>query len=57
MLDKGQRAIKMIVDEFKRLGVKKVGPSHCAGQAAMRIFKEKYGDDFIEVKVGQIMEV
>jgi 7,8-dihydropterin-6-yl-methyl-4-(beta-D-ribofuranosyl)aminobenzene 5'-phosphate synthase len=37
--------IDHIVAEFRRLGVQKVGPTHCSGDRAREIFGEAYGDD------------
>jgi 7,8-dihydropterin-6-yl-methyl-4-(beta-D-ribofuranosyl)aminobenzene 5'-phosphate synthase len=44
--------IASIVDKFKKLGVEKVAPSHCTGDQAMNMFRDEYGDDFIESGVG-----
>jgi len=54
---KHEKTIIQIVNEFRQLGVGKVAPTHCSGKNASKIFKEEYGDNFIEVKVGQIIEV
>jgi len=45
--------IKKIVASFRRLGVKKVGPTHCSGETARRLFSEEYGLDYIRAGVGQ----
>jgi 7,8-dihydropterin-6-yl-methyl-4-(beta-D-ribofuranosyl)aminobenzene 5'-phosphate synthase len=45
--------IKKIVASFRRLGVKKVGPTHCSGETARRLFSEEYGPDYIRAGVGQ----
>jgi len=57
LTNKHKKTIKPIVDRFKRLGIKKTAPSHCTGKNARQIFKEEYNSNFIEVKVGQIVEV
>jgi len=49
--------VKKVVDSFKQLGVRNVAPTHCTGKIAVDLFKEAYGEDFIEVKVGQAIEV
>jgi len=54
---KHKKTIIRIVNKFRRLGVKKVAPTHCSGKNASKIFKEEYGDNFIKVRVGQIIEV
>jgi len=57
LMDKDKRMIESIVDEFKKLGVEKVGPTHCTGYEAKEIFRNKYGKDFISVNVGEVIEV
>jgi 7,8-dihydropterin-6-yl-methyl-4-(beta-D-ribofuranosyl)aminobenzene 5'-phosphate synthase len=44
-----------IIDSFRRLGVKKVAPSHCTGDAARSQFRKAYGPDFIEGGAGMIL--
>ncbi len=57
LMNKDKRTISTIVDTFKELGIKKVGPTHCSGKEAERIFEEKYQDNFISVKAGQILDI
>ena len=47
-----QRTISSIIEELKALGVKKVAPCHCSGDLARRLFKEKFGEDYLEAGVG-----
>ena len=47
--------ITAILEEFRRMGVQKVGPSHCTGDTAIRMFREEYGDDFIESGAGCVI--
>jgi len=54
---KHKKTIGPIVDKFKQLRIKKVAPSHCTGKNAVKLFKEKYVGDFIEIKVGQTIEI
>lgn len=57
LVGKHGKTIRSIVGKFKRLGVEKVAPSHCTGKNAVKVFKKTYGDDFISVKVGQVIEI
>ncbi len=57
LMDKDIRMIKMIVDRFRGLGVKKVGPSHCTGEEAIELFREEYKEDFLSIGVGRSMEI
>lgn len=41
-----------IVEDFQRLGVRKVAPCHCSGDMARGLFREAYGEDFIPAGVG-----
>jgi len=46
------RDIDNVVDDFKRLKVAKVAPSHCSGDYARQRFQEVYGADYIAGGVG-----
>jgi len=45
--------IENIISSFRKLGVSYVGPCHCSGDTARRLFKEEYGKNFINVGVGR----
>ncbi len=49
--------VKQIIQEFKRIGVVHVAPCHCTGDQAINQFKEAFGDDFISVGVGAVIEI
>lgn len=49
--------IKEIISKFRDLGVKKVGPCHCSGDEARKLFAEDYKDDFIKIGVGKKIKV
>jgi 7,8-dihydropterin-6-yl-methyl-4-(beta-D-ribofuranosyl)aminobenzene 5'-phosphate synthase len=57
LMNKDEREIELIVDNFKELGVKKVGPTHCTGYEAQVIFEKLYKDNFIEIAAGKIFEI
>jgi len=44
--------IKMLISALKNLGVEKVGPSHCTGDRAIKLFEESYGDNFVDFNLG-----
>ncbi|MDY6862589.1 MAG: MBL fold metallo-hydrolase [Thermodesulfobacteriota bacterium] len=44
--------IKSIIDDFLRLGVKRIAPCHCTGEKAMALFKKYYGNNYIECGAG-----
>lgn len=53
--DKGE--IKEIIERFRALGVKKVGPCHCSGDIARKLFAEEYKDDFLMIGAGAKIKV
>lgn len=57
LIDQDRRIISLIVEEFRKLKVKKVGPTHCTGKEAEQIFRSQYGQDFIPIKVGKTLEI
>jgi len=57
LMDKDRSAIDATADEFKKIGVKKVGATHCSGLDAEEIFKGKYKSDFIKIEVGQTLNI
>jgi len=46
-----------VVKELRKIGVKKVAPSHCTGDSVREIFAEEYQEDFIEFGVGQVIKI
>ncbi len=48
--------LERIVNEFRKLGVRKVSPTHCSGDRAKQIFEEEYKDDFVGNGVGKVIE-
>jgi 7,8-dihydropterin-6-yl-methyl-4-(beta-D-ribofuranosyl)aminobenzene 5'-phosphate synthase len=49
--------ISSIIDAFKQMGVERVAPSHCTGDQAIQMFREAYGDDFIESGAGCVISI
>ncbi|MDY6876754.1 MAG: MBL fold metallo-hydrolase [Chloroflexota bacterium] len=52
-----RRQVERFIADFHQLGVQKVAPCHCTGDRAMRIFAEKYGEDFIRAGVGCVITI
>ena len=57
LIEQDKRLVKIIAEEFKKLLVSKVGPTHCTGKEAEEIFGVEYKDNFISIRVGQTIEV
>ncbi|MBA7682514.1 hypothetical protein ES703_90864 [subsurface metagenome] len=45
--------IESIIKEFSHLSVETVAPCHCSGDETRRLFKERYGEGYIESGVGK----
>jgi 7,8-dihydropterin-6-yl-methyl-4-(beta-D-ribofuranosyl)aminobenzene 5'-phosphate synthase len=45
--------IESIIDSFEQLGVERVAPCHCSGDNARRLFREHYGEAYVECGVGR----
>ncbi len=44
--------IESIAKELRRLSVRKVAPCHCSGDEARKVFRQRFGPDYIESGVG-----
>ena len=49
--------IRAIVDDFRRLGVERAGPTHCTGETAIAVFAEAYGEDFVQAGAGRVLVI
>jgi len=49
--------ILAIISRLKSLGVEKVAPSHCTGEAAIALFRQAWGKDFMESGLGAVIEL
>jgi 7,8-dihydropterin-6-yl-methyl-4-(beta-D-ribofuranosyl)aminobenzene 5'-phosphate synthase len=49
--------VQRIIEELKKLGVKRVAPTHCTGDPAIASFKEAFGGGYIKTGVGLVLEV
>ncbi len=50
-------AVEQIIARFKALGVRRVGATHCTGDAAIATFRKAFGNDFIELGVGRKIDL
>lgn len=55
LMSAGAGEVAAIIQAFRRLGVEKVAPSHCTGDAARSQFREAYGSHFIEGGAGLVL--
>ncbi|RKX21594.1 MAG: MBL fold metallo-hydrolase [Candidatus Zixiibacteriota bacterium] len=52
LLDHSEDMIDGVIASLQEFPVRYVAPTHCTGDVARRMFKEAYGNNFIEVGVG-----
>jgi len=48
----GVEEIQRIAADLERLGVHKIGPSHCTGGPAVDIFRDRWGESFVSFDLG-----
>lgn len=56
-LGENRDRIREIIRDFRKLGVQYVGPCHCSGEFARRLFAKEYGQNYINVGVGTVIAV
>ncbi len=49
--------LRTVIEQFKELGVARAGPSHCTGDQAIAEFRQAYGDRFLALGVGRVVEM
>jgi metal-dependent hydrolase (beta-lactamase superfamily II) len=49
--------LRNVIDELKKLGVRKVAPTHCSGDSAIGMFREAFGDGFIQMGAGRVTDI
>ncbi len=54
---KSEAEVKEIVRQLKELGVQKVGATHCTGDLAIGLFKQAYGENFVQMGVGRVIQI
>lgn len=49
--------LREIIKDLRRLDVQKAAPCHCSGDRCRELFKEEYGEDYIEAGIGKELEI
>jgi 7,8-dihydropterin-6-yl-methyl-4-(beta-D-ribofuranosyl)aminobenzene 5'-phosphate synthase len=57
LLNHSDKDLQRVVDDLKGLGVQKVGATHCSGEKAISKMKSAFGDGFVTMGVGRVIEV
>jgi 7,8-dihydropterin-6-yl-methyl-4-(beta-D-ribofuranosyl)aminobenzene 5'-phosphate synthase len=50
-----RRKIEKLISQFKKLGVRNVGPAHCSGKKARALFERHFGRDCINIGAGKVI--
>jgi 7,8-dihydropterin-6-yl-methyl-4-(beta-D-ribofuranosyl)aminobenzene 5'-phosphate synthase len=53
---KSREEIEGIISDFRKLGVRFVGPCHCTGDAAKQLLEREYRGNYIKVGAGRVMD-
>ena len=56
LLQMSEADLKNVLAQLKKLGVRRVGPTHCTGDKAMALFKEAFGDNCVRMGVGSVLK-
>ena len=57
LLEMSEAQVSDVVGELKSLGVQKIGPTDCTGEKAIGLFQEAFGDGFVELGVGRVLQI
>ncbi len=49
--------VEEIIRNFKEIGVAKCGATHCTGDRPIELFKKAFGDNYIPMGTGRILEI
>jgi len=55
LVGKSAAEIARIVSDFRGLGVRRVGATHCTGDPAIAQFAEAYGSDYVRLGAGRVL--
>ena len=57
LMDKSDDEINSIISEMKSMGVVKCGATHCTGDHQIDLFRKSFGENFLELGVGNSVVV
>jgi len=49
--------VRDIIREFKELGVRYCGPTHCTGTHVIELFKEAFKDNYLQMGTGKVIRI
>lgn len=57
LYNQNEKDINKKVNEFIKMGIISVAPCHCSGDVTRKIFRDFYGENFVEVGVGKVIHI
>lgn len=51
------KSMEAIIQSFEKMGVQKCGATHCTGDRPIELFKKAFGDNYIPMGTGRILEI
>lgn len=52
-----EKEVEKIINDLKGLGVEKIAPSHCTGGRPIELFREAWGENFLDLGCGAVFEM
>lgn len=57
LLNHTRAQVREIITRFKDLGVEQIGATHCTGKRAIEMFHKAYGDNFMPMGTGRVVQI
>ncbi len=57
LLDRSEDEIFEVIEQMRFLGVRKVAPTHCTGELATRLMRKAYGEHFVDLCEGALVDI
>ena len=57
LLQHSEEDVEAIIQEFKKMGVEKCGATHCTGDRAIALFKDAFGENYVRMGTGRVVEI
>jgi 7,8-dihydropterin-6-yl-methyl-4-(beta-D-ribofuranosyl)aminobenzene 5'-phosphate synthase len=55
LMNASDQDIQDIIERFRELGVQVCGPSHCTGDRQISLFRDAFGEDFVQMGTGRTL--
>jgi 7,8-dihydropterin-6-yl-methyl-4-(beta-D-ribofuranosyl)aminobenzene 5'-phosphate synthase len=55
LMNDSEEEVRGVIDEMKRLGVKRCGASHCTGERQIAAIRDAFGDNHIPMGAGRVI--